>query len=122
MAVRTVVINRTADVISILHALIVLVAALGWWLPEEYQSAHFVILFATWVSWVWYGSCILAEVEYRVRKHADPALRPYSKGYLHYHLRHLGDLAPSYRFIRVVGLCYLSLAIVLWIIRAWLIT
>ena len=106
--------DRLADVISLFHISIVMIAAFGWWLLPD-SPIHFAVLFGTWLSWIVLGSCVLASWEFSVRAKHDPSVRAYEDGYLHYHMRRLIPFAPSKQFIRVCGLFYPSLGMILWI-------
>lgn len=112
--VKNFLLARTADLVSLLHVLIVLVAAFGWWIMPNHPF-HLMVLIATLMSWLVTGSCILAQIEYQLRRHYLPTIAPYKNGYLHYHLHKLSGYAPSLSFIRTAGYIYLSLAIILWI-------
>ncbi len=107
-------IARLADLLSLFHAVIVLVAAFGWWLMPNHP-VHFLVLALTLLSWLTSGSCILAQLEYRLRRLYLPNIEPYEAGYLHFHLRKLTGIAPSLSFIRTWGYIYLTSALMLWI-------
>lgn len=111
---------RLADLVSLVHAMIVIVAAFGWWLVPNHPI-HLLILLLTLASWVFTGSCVLAHVEYRLRKKYMDAVPTYEYGYLHYHLHRLTKYAPSISFIRTWGYVYLISAVVLWIATQYVI-
>lgn len=112
---------RFADVVSLVHVAVVIVAVFGWWLfPND--PIHFLVLVLTLVSWMVTGSCVLAHLELKLRRAYLDTIQSYEHGYLHYHLRHLTGYAPSLRFIRTWGYVYLSSAIVLWIVRFYVTT
>ncbi len=111
---RSILLARVADLISLVHVGVVVIAAFGWWLTPN-SFIHFGILLATLISWLATGSCILAQLEYRVRKQYLATIEPYNAGYLHYHLRKFTGYAPSLTFIRRWGYVYLTSALVLWI-------
>lgn len=111
---KSVLLARLADIISLVHIGVVVIAAFGWWLTPN-SFIHFAILLATLISWLATGSCILAQLEYRVRKLYLASIEPYEAGYLHYHLRKLTGYAPRLTFIRIWGYIYLTTALILWI-------
>ncbi len=105
---------RLADLVSLFHASVVIIAAFGWWLMPH-NVIHFIVLLATLMSWLVTGSCMLARVEYNLRKQYLATIEPYEAGYLHYHLRQVTGHAPPLPFIRRWGYIYLTCALFLWI-------
>ena len=105
--------NRAADILSLLHLVVVLIAAFGWWLlPGSWF--HFLVLAGTWTSWVFFGSCILSRAEFWLRDIPKEESDRMSNGYLHFHMHRWVRYAPSHVFIRAWGLLYLSAGIALW--------
>jgi hypothetical protein len=110
-------IARIADLVALVHVAVVLVAAFGWWLMPLHPL-HALVLALTLISWLTTGSCVLSQLEYRLRKRYLLDMQPYESGYLHFHLRKLTGVAPSLPFIRAWGYVYLTLALILWIVTA----
>ncbi len=119
--VKAVVLARLADSVSLVHLGVVIIAAFGWWLLPHHPL-HLTILLATLASWLFTGSCILARVEYWLRRQYLSDVPRYEHGYLHFHLHRLAGYAPSLRFIRAWGYVYLTSASLLWIANFFLIT
>ena len=103
-----------AWLLAILHPVVTLTILFGWMFDILFYI-YGSVLFLTLLSWMWYGSCVLSEWEFVLRKKLEPELPEYEHAYIHYHLRKVFNRPPSKLFIRRIGTIFISLSLLLWI-------
>ena len=88
-----------ANLLAIIHLIVVSIILFGWFIPDLF-FIHGLLLWATFLSWVLIGKCILTVWEFKLRD----AKADYEYGYIQYHARNLLKTPPSLNFIKVIGL------------------
>lgn len=100
-----------ADVMWLVHFLVVCIALFGWFIPSIWLL-YMAVLVGTLVSTLTLGHCILSKWEYELRKKINPAVTydfPYASYYT-YRLTH-GHLSNS--FLKWTGVIFVSLSLVI---------
>ena len=100
-----------ANLLAIIHTILVFVILFGWFIPDLFFIQG-LLLYATFLSWVFFGKCVLTVWEYKLR---DTNIN-YEYSYIQYYARNLLRKPPSLKFIKIAGLTYLSLALIFWLV------
>lgn len=100
--------------LAILHPVVSSILLFGWLCPRLFY-VYGLLLVCTLLSWLVLGFCVLTRLEFLCRRQLDPKLPDYTEGYLHYHVRKVVQNPPSQKFIRRLGLLFLSASLGVWI-------
>ena len=106
-----------AELIVVLHGLLVVLIVCGWLVPELYYW-YGAGLIGTASSWLLVQRCVLVDLEYYFRGKTGKYIRPLQSSFLAYWGEYLlGEKAPSDHFITIWGGFFLAGSIALWLLN-----
>ena len=114
------IITFQADLIFLIHCLIVFVIVFGW----AFAKLNFIyplVLVATLVLETIFGYCILTEFEFRLRKKIEPSLE-YDHSFVTYYMHKIYDFKIPRRFLDIVYKSFLIVSLMIYFVKTFIIT
>lgn len=101
----------SADVIWLIHFLVVVLLLFGWLMPSIWY-AYMIALVLTLISELVWSYCILSKWEFDLRKKGDPTL-DYDFSYASYYTYRLTQGYFSPRFLAYAGIVFTSVSLLI---------
>ncbi|MFA7216583.1 MAG: DUF2784 family protein [Candidatus Paceibacterota bacterium] len=88
----------SANLIFVVHFLLVLVVAFGWLIPGKFFYVFLTFFVLTFISEIAFGYCALTKIEFDLRRRIDPD-KKFDKSCIAHYIRSWRGLPPRESFI-----------------------